>query len=85
VLSAYNRLHSPPEVRLGFFETGFTGFIGYLLLGFPDESQEVQSPSANLKRYFGFTFPPCGIVLLHFHPESDANNEILFILLILSK
>jgi hypothetical protein len=55
-----------------------------LLLGFPDESQEVQSPSANLKRYFGFTFPPCGIVLHHFHPESDANNEILLILFILS-
>jgi hypothetical protein len=43
-----------------------------LLLGFPDESQAVQSPSANLKRCFGFTFPPCGIVLHHFHPRLTA-------------
>jgi len=55
-----------------------------LLLGFPDESQEGQSPSANLKRDSGFTFPLCGIVLHRFHLESDANKEILLILFILS-
>jgi hypothetical protein len=48
LLSAFNRLHFSPELRLGFFKTGLTGFFGYFLLGFPNESQEMQSPSAKL-------------------------------------
>jgi len=50
-ISLNKYIYSPkkPDYQWSFsYLTGLTGFFGYLLLGFPNESQEMQSPSAKL-------------------------------------